>query len=59
MLPKLRGLELLTNERCFEDIREVLEELDDDELVKAYSKATDTNNNNLFAWTGVTRKQES
>ena len=59
VLPKLRGLDLEGNQSCFESISEIIEDLQDAELKKAYDERVNKKTGNiLFAWHGVSRKMD-
>ncbi|MBF0117803.1 MAG: AAA family ATPase [Desulfobacterales bacterium] len=54
ILPKLRGLDIHENSDCFEVIKNIIEELNDQELFDAYEKAT--KDKYMFTWHGVSRE---
>lgn len=59
MIPKLRGLEINNHnsQECLSIIREIVSDLDDEELVTSFDQALEESEGvGLFQWRGVTRK---
>ncbi|RJR23661.1 MAG: hypothetical protein C4582_05360 [Desulfobacteraceae bacterium] len=59
ILPKLRGLDNFesANMTVFQEIAKVIEETEDDVLLKAFHSASASSNTGMFMWYGVTREE--
>jgi len=59
ILPKLRGLDNLesASKTVFEEIANVIEETEDDALLKAFHSASESSATGMFMWYGVTREE--